>query len=130
MARRWLSLGHRLAAGIGDMDINNYTPQVGDRVRLIPWGAGRFSTVTAIGVRNFLGIDEHGIECAWRLGIDWVKVEPYDAQWVNIYKDDLIGTPAASREQAEIDAFPNRLGVIEINLTKRTVTWHDVDGNQ
>ena len=106
---------------------NSYVPRVGDRVRLREWGnLDRGVEVVAVTTRNVAAIGHDGRIDVWNTGEDWIKVEPDHVTWMNVYEGSY-DPPTYTREQADAEAVRQRLGVVEINNTRRTATWHDVE---
>jgi hypothetical protein len=106
---------------------NEYTPQVGDRVRRHYWRRG-YIDVQHVGNAYFMGINSAGEEVARRLDEDWVKVgtpAPLPDFWSNV---DRWGVAGIWRDRAGADkyAINDRLAVVHIYTDADGVDHADI----
>jgi hypothetical protein len=108
--------------------MSGYTPQVGDRVRLLPWSQP-WITVTAVGGHKFLATDKSGIESSYYIEANWLKVpEPvvYPERWINVYRR---ATSVGHYERLAADSNSAGLGRIAVIhlAADGTLTLHPVE---
>ena len=99
-----------------------YVPQVGDTVRHPAWRSETV-TVTAIGKRCLLAVDQNDREFSYDISNSWVKVEtptPLPERWANVYPDGFWQSHATAMA-ARRNGHAARIAVLHI--------WTDTDGN-
>lgn len=91
------------------------------------------ATVTAIGESLCRGDGTRGAELWRKAAVEEPEPEPDLVRWVNITSDGRCSWENSTRSSADNDAVVmelDRTAVLEVNMTRRTVTWHDVDDDQ
>lgn len=114
---------------------NDYTPQVGDRVRRPDWIDREAATVTAVGEQTFLAKHKDSlVEYPYKYGegYSWIKVEPpptYPERWMNVYPSwvDAMAMACLTKSEADSRAYGNRIAVIHL-ASDGTTTLHPTTG--
>jgi hypothetical protein len=99
--------------------------KVGDRVRHD--GGSVTYTVEGVGAEWVVAARDDQ-RCEMMEFPEYVEVVAPDVVlWCNVYPSgQLMLRGAPSRNVADTEADTDRIGVLEVNVTQRTATWHEV----